>query len=114
MLSCTHKGQLYRYNVSSLIELMVSMINTYAELMKSRCSKAVAEALEEDEFYPMVLQNAKEYDETKLGFPFEQEKKAATADGAPIVHRGRGGMAQPMTRMLEYAFPVYIIFVSQI
>ena len=93
---------------------MVSLINTYAELMKSRCSKAVIEALEEDEFYPMVLQNAKEYDDTKLGFPFEQEKKAViTADGAPIVHRGRIGMAQPMTRMLEYAFPNCGFFISQ-
>lgn len=81
---------------------MVSLINTYAELMKSRCRKAITEALEGDEFFPMVLENTKEYDDTKLGFPFEQEKKAVvTVDGAPIVHRGRGGMAQPMARALE-------------
>ena len=47
----------FGYNVSKLSELMISLFDRYAELMKSNCGEKIAKIIEDDEYAPMTVGN---------------------------------------------------------
>ncbi|KAI8901178.1 exocyst complex subunit Sec15-like-domain-containing protein [Globomyces pollinis-pini] len=55
---------IYGYQVGSLTELMVSLLDRYAELMKSRCNEIISKVIHEDDDYsPMTLRDNEELEE---------------------------------------------------
>ena len=110
IVSLIQTMEVYGYNISSLLDMMVSMLDTYAELMKNRCSKRLVEILDTDDLSPLVAHDQKEYDEFNLGYKYAPDKESAQAStntlsnaGAPITIRGRGG--QVFTKaVIKYIF----------
>ncbi|KAJ3086346.1 hypothetical protein HK102_013250 [Quaeritorhiza haematococci] len=60
----------YGYAVSKLSDLMVSLLDQYAELMKSKFSDRIVEVIENDEYAPMLVENAKQYEQMLSAFAY--------------------------------------------
>ncbi|TPX68523.1 hypothetical protein SpCBS45565_g03037 [Spizellomyces sp. 'palustris'] len=65
----------YGFAVTSLMDLMLSLLDRYAELMKSKCSESLVETVEEDEYAPMIVNDQQEYDKVTLAFKLKDDSK---------------------------------------
>ncbi|KAI8922248.1 exocyst complex subunit Sec15-like-domain-containing protein [Powellomyces hirtus] len=65
----------YGFAVTSLMDLMLSLLDRYAELMKSRCAEAVTQIVDEDEYAPMIVNDQAEYDLVTTAFKLKDESK---------------------------------------
>ncbi|KAJ3045438.1 hypothetical protein HDV00_010308 [Rhizophlyctis rosea] len=61
VLSFIHTMEGFGYAVSSLMDLMLSLLDRYAELMKLKCAERIMELIDEDEYAPMVVNTEEEY-----------------------------------------------------
>jgi hypothetical protein len=48
---------------------MVSLLDTWAKLVKLAYTKSLLEILEKDDYSPMVLNNTASYEAAKFGYP---------------------------------------------
>ncbi|KAJ3373508.1 hypothetical protein HDU91_006451 [Kappamyces sp. JEL0680] len=65
--------EIYGYAVTSLTDLMVSLLDRYAELMKNRCHVLVLKTIEEeDDYSQMVLRDQEELEEVMAVFAIPQ------------------------------------------
>jgi hypothetical protein len=56
--------EIYGYEVASLTDLMVSLLDRYAELMKNKCAALIVKTIDEDDDYmPLVVKDHDELDE---------------------------------------------------
>lgn len=66
--------EVYGYNVTSLSDLMVSLLDQYADLMKSKCTELIMQIInEEDDYSPMVIKDADELDEIMSAFQISDD-----------------------------------------
>ncbi|KAJ3318536.1 hypothetical protein HDV06_000419 [Boothiomyces sp. JEL0866] len=66
--------EVYGYTVTSLSDLMVSLLDQYADLMKSKCTELIMQTInEEDDYSPMIIKDADELDEIMSAFQIPEE-----------------------------------------
>ncbi|KAJ3271937.1 hypothetical protein HDV01_006071 [Terramyces sp. JEL0728] len=66
--------EIYGYTVTSLSDLMVSLLDQYADLMKSKCTVLIMQTInEEDDYSPMVIKDVDELDEIMSAFEIPDE-----------------------------------------
>ncbi|KAJ3216527.1 hypothetical protein HDU67_009312 [Dinochytrium kinnereticum] len=65
----------YGYPVNNLMTLMLSLFDRYTELMKFHCSEKILEIVEEDEYAPMIVESADEYEEIMKAFRLREDKR---------------------------------------
>ncbi|KAI8926727.1 exocyst complex subunit Sec15-like-domain-containing protein [Entophlyctis helioformis] len=68
---------IYGFSVTSLTDLMVSLLDRFADLKKSQCAERLIKIIdEEDDYMPMIVNNPDELDEVNGAFtvPLEQLK----------------------------------------
>lgn len=66
--------EIYGYAVGSLTDLMVSLLDRYAELMKTRCNVLIQKSIDEDDDYgPMTIKDNDELEEIMSAFRIPDE-----------------------------------------
>ena len=66
--------QIYGFSSTSVADLMVSLVDRYAELNTIKCSKQLLYIIdEEDDYIPMLVQNEDELAEVSKGFSIPKE-----------------------------------------
>ncbi|KAI9142769.1 exocyst complex subunit Sec15-like-domain-containing protein [Paraphysoderma sedebokerense] len=65
----------YGYSVNKLVDLLMNLFERYCDLMKVQCSQKVFEIIEEDDYSPMTVANAQEYENVLKAFKFKEDKK---------------------------------------
>ncbi|KAJ3054452.1 hypothetical protein HK097_001794 [Rhizophlyctis rosea] len=83
VLSFIHTMEGFGYAVSSLMDLMLSLLDRYAELMKLKCSERIMEIIEDDEYAPMIVNTAEEYREVIAGFHHAEAEEASQSASYP-------------------------------
>ncbi|KAJ3188751.1 hypothetical protein HDU85_004465 [Gaertneriomyces sp. JEL0708] len=68
----------YGFAVTSLMDLMLSLLDRYADLMKSICSDNLIQIIDDDEYAPQVVNNQHEYDEVMKAYKLKEESKTKT------------------------------------
>ncbi|KAJ3023401.1 hypothetical protein HKX48_003318 [Thoreauomyces humboldtii] len=66
----------YGFAITSLMDLMLSLLDRYAELMKSRCSDEITQIIENDEYAPMIVNDQAEYDLVTTAFKLKDDSRA--------------------------------------
>ncbi|KAI8825282.1 exocyst complex subunit Sec15-like-domain-containing protein [Fimicolochytrium jonesii] len=63
----------YGFAITSLMDLMLSLLDRYAELMKNRCVDELVQIIEEDEYAPMIVNTQSEYDAISTASKLKQD-----------------------------------------
>ncbi|KAJ3293592.1 hypothetical protein HK104_004344 [Borealophlyctis nickersoniae] len=75
VIAFIHTMEGYGYEVRQLMDLMLSLLDRYAELMKLQCSERVVEIIEDDEYAPMVVHNEEEFETVLKAFNYKDDSK---------------------------------------
>ncbi|KAI9202810.1 exocyst complex subunit Sec15-like-domain-containing protein [Polychytrium aggregatum] len=68
----------YGYAVNKLTDLIVSLFDRYAELMKLSCCETIIKIIEDDEYAPLVVQTPEELKDVNAAFKYTETSKIAT------------------------------------
>eukprot|EP00842_Homolaphlyctis_polyrhiza_P005162 jgi/Hompol1/5647/HPOL_002014-RA len=72
--------EIYGFSVTTLTDLMISLVDRFAELKKLQCSEMLMQIIdEEDDYMPMVVNNIDEYTEVISAFKLPPDMFRATS-----------------------------------